>query len=105
MIVRFIFDGDGGLSLFMSLVETVAVFVGIPALVFAAVAGLVYLSGFRASRRYRPGRWFEFTPVWFVSSPDLITGTSGSEDRPAIMGGPASDPAGASGKGGARGSW
>ena len=89
----------------MSVVETMAVFVGIPALVIVAVAGLVYLSGFRSSRRYRPGRWFEFTPVWFVSSPDLVTGTSGSEDRPAITRGPSSEPAGAGRKGGARGSW
>ncbi|MGH3736811.1 MAG: aa3-type cytochrome oxidase subunit CtaJ [Micromonosporaceae bacterium] len=79
----------------MSILETLMVFVGVPAAIFAAVAGLVYLSSVRPARRYRPGRPFEFTPVWFLSAP----GGVGGADAPA----PAD--AGASVKGGARGSW
>lgn len=82
----------------MSILETVTVFVGIPAAVFAVVAALVYLSGVRPGRRYRPGRPYEFTPVWFVSSPGRV-----AADRAAIEVGPAQRPA--IGKGGARGSW
>jgi hypothetical protein len=88
----------------MSIVETVTVFVGIPALVIAVIAGLVYLSGARPSRRYRPGRPFEFTPVWFLSSPDDI---AGGEGRPVIEVGSSGEPAETATreKGGARGRW
>lgn len=34
------------------------------------VTGLVYSGGGRRSKRYRPGRPFEFTPVWFLASPE-----------------------------------
>jgi hypothetical protein len=88
----------------MSIVETVTVFAGIPALVIAVIAGLVYLSGARPSRRYRPGRPFEFTPVWFLSSPDDI---AAGKSRPVIEVGSSGKPAEAATreKGGARGRW
>lgn len=88
----------------MSIVETVTVFVGIPALVIAVIAGLVYLSSARPSRRYRPGRPFEFTPVWFLSSPDDI---AAEEGRPVIDVGSSGEPAETATreKGGARGRW
>ncbi|MGH3713878.1 MAG: aa3-type cytochrome oxidase subunit CtaJ [Micromonosporaceae bacterium] len=85
----------------MSILETVLVFVGIPVALFAVIAGLVYLSSVRPARRYRPGRPYEFTPVWFLSAPGGLTG-SGAE-RAAIEA-PAADAA-APAKGGARGSW
>jgi hypothetical protein len=101
----------------MSILETVMVYVGIPAAVFAVVAGLVYMSSARPSRRYRPGRPYEFTPVWFVSNPSgdvgdgraAIEAASGDADGPANDGADALD--GSQGvssfavKGGARGSW
>ncbi|HEX6075429.1 MAG TPA: hypothetical protein VFZ32_09220 [Micromonosporaceae bacterium] len=95
-------------ELVMSIVETVTVFVGLPALVIAVVAGLVYLSGARSSRRYRPGRPFEFSPVWFLSSPEVVnTGTPHTDGHPAIESGAAQERAESSAgvKGGARGSW
>ncbi|MEQ4301532.1 hypothetical protein ABNF97_09090 [Plantactinospora sp. B6F1] len=50
------------------------VFVGIPA---AAILLITVLAGAgrsgRHARRYRPGRPFEFTPVWFLSSPEHLT--------------------------------
>ena len=55
----------------MSIIETLVVFVGIPLAVVAVVYGLVYAGSGRSNdRRYRPGRPFEFTPVWFLSAPD-----------------------------------
>jgi len=83
----------------MSILETVTVFVGIPAAVYAVVAGLVYMSGGRRNRRYRPGRPYEFTPVWFVSSRARLA--QGAE-RAAIEAGPSTE-APATAKGGARG--
>jgi hypothetical protein len=62
--------------------ETVLIYAGIPAAVIAAVYGVVYAGGTRRDRRYRPGRPFEFRPVWFLSAPELsapdrLTGDSG----------------------------
>lgn len=54
----------------MTVLETVVIFVGIPAAVIAVIAGLVYGAGARRSKRYRPGRPFEFTPVWFLAQHD-----------------------------------
>ncbi|MGI5215984.1 hypothetical protein ACQEUR_24205 [Plantactinospora sp. CA-290183] len=50
------------------------IFVGIPAaatLVIAALASAGRTG--RNSRRYRPGRPFEFTPVWFLSTPEHLS--------------------------------
>jgi hypothetical protein len=54
----------------LSIIETLVVFVGIPLAVVAVVYGLVYAGSGRSNdRRYRPGRPFEFAPVWFLSAP------------------------------------
>jgi hypothetical protein len=41
------------------------------------ITGIVYAGGTRRSRRYRPGRPFPFTPVWFLASPErqIIAGS------------------------------
>jgi hypothetical protein len=55
----------------LSIIETLVVFVGIPLAVVAVVYGLVYAGSGRSNdRRYRPGRPFEFAPVWFLSAPE-----------------------------------
>ncbi|MFY1636827.1 hypothetical protein ACN27F_26710 [Solwaraspora sp. WMMB335] len=66
-------------------------FVVIPAVIVLVVAGLAMVGGRGgAGRRYRPGRPFEFSPVWFVSAGDRTQGTrapalpSGTE--PAAIG-------------------
>jgi hypothetical protein len=57
----------------LSITETVLVFVGIPAVVIAAVYGLVYgTTARRSSKRYRPGRPFTFAPVWFLAAPGQV---------------------------------
>jgi hypothetical protein len=70
----------------LSIIETLAVFAGIPLAVVAVVVGLVYAgaptSGGRSTdRRYRPGRPFEFAPVWFLSAPEARS------DVPAVSNG------------------
>jgi hypothetical protein len=58
----------GALSL--SITQTVLIFAGIPAAVIAAVYAAVYsTTARRADKRYRPGRQFEFAPVWFLAAP------------------------------------
>jgi hypothetical protein len=54
----------------VSIIETVLIFGGIPAAVIAVVYGLVYAGGSRQDKRYRPGRPFDFTPVWLLSAPE-----------------------------------
>lgn len=55
----------------LSIIETLVVFVGIPLLVVAVITGLIFAGSARTNdRRYRPGRPFDFTPVWFLSAPD-----------------------------------
>ncbi|MFV2018817.1 hypothetical protein [Micromonospora sp. LOL_023] len=51
-------------------------FVVIPAVIVLVVTGLAIIGGRGGTdRRYRPGRPFEFTPVWFVSAGDRTAGT------------------------------
>jgi hypothetical protein len=79
----------------LSIIETVLIFVGIPALVIAVITGLVFAGDVRRGKRYRPGRPFEFRPVWFLSAPDGLAGT-GPDERKALRGAgaPAALPAG-----------
>ncbi len=80
----------------MSIIETVLVFAGIPLLVVLVVYGAVYgTAARRASKRYRPGRPFTFTPVWFLAgSEDAGPGRStaaavgAGERRAALPSGP-----------------
>jgi len=51
-------------------IETALIFVGIPALIVGVITGAVYAGGSRRARRYRPGRSFEFSPVWFLAAPE-----------------------------------
>lgn len=65
----------------MSITETVLTFVVIPAAVVLVIAGLAYARGARrASKRYRPGRPFEFAPVWFLSAPEKLSAATGSAE-------------------------
>jgi hypothetical protein len=95
--------------------ETLLVFAGIPLAVAALLALLTLGTGPRRAPRYRPGRPFEFSPVWFVSTSSGGPAT-GSRDLP----GPARSALAAAGekaaletedirpatkKGGARGTW
>jgi hypothetical protein len=81
----------------LSVTETVLIYVGIPAAVVLAIAGLAYAGGARrASKRYRPGRPFEFSPVWFLSAPEKLSAATGSAElttglqREALTGAPES---------------
>ncbi|MER5458908.1 hypothetical protein ABT008_29500 [Micromonospora sp. NPDC002389] len=61
------------------------VFVGIPVAVVLVIAGLVYAGSRSGSggsgggaKRYRPGRPFSFTPVWFLGKPEELADSAGT---------------------------
>lgn len=60
----------------MSVTNTLLVFVGIPVATVLVIAGLIMLVSRTGPgggpKRYRPGRPFDFTPVWFLSSPKQV---------------------------------
>jgi hypothetical protein len=67
----------------MSIVETVLVFVGIPALIIAVLALLVYgRSQFKGPNRYRPAKPWTFPPVWYLPHPE--PGSAAETDRFAL---------------------
>jgi hypothetical protein len=77
----------------LSATETALIFVGIPAAITLLITVLVLAPGGRNRRRYRPGRPFDFTPVWFLSSPEQLAEPSTtralptSAQPPALAGG------------------
>jgi hypothetical protein len=57
----------------VSVVQTVLVFVGIPAGIIAFLALAVYgKSIVRQPNRYRPGRAWDFPPSWYVPHPEAV---------------------------------
>jgi hypothetical protein len=74
----------------LSVLSTFLVFVAIPVGIIAVVATLVLAGGDkgRPSRRYRPGRPFDFQPVWFLASPERVhaapSGRAGDHGRLAL---------------------
>jgi hypothetical protein len=105
----------------MTITETVLVFVGIPLAIAGVLALLVFGASARRAPRYRPGRPFAFTPVWFLAAPEPGQAATGHHTLPAssapaleatrTTGADAADATGAaatrpgSKKGGARGTW
>jgi hypothetical protein len=55
------------------------IYIGIPLAVIALTFALVYLSGSRSAKRYRPGRDYTYAPVWFLAKPE----TDGPATAPA----------------------
>lgn len=60
-----------------------------PLAVVLLITALVYAGSTRHNRRYRPGRPFEFTPVWFVAAPRRLTGDG---NAPALQAAHAGEP-------------
>ncbi|MDP9093051.1 MAG: hypothetical protein M3N95_08960 [Actinomycetota bacterium] len=60
----------------MTIVQTVLVFIGIPAAIIAALTFAVYgKSMLHQPNRYRPGRPWNYKPAWFVPHPDAVVAT------------------------------
>jgi hypothetical protein len=57
----------------MTIVETVLVFVGIPAGIIAVLAFGVYgKTLLHQPNRYRPGKAWTYAPSWFVAHPEAL---------------------------------
>ena len=97
----------------LSISTTVLTYVIIPVAVIALVASLVSAGTHSAKRdrRYRPGRPYDFQPIWFLAAPErvAVTGDPVRHDRPALGGPVLEDSSGARVKpgptGGASDSW
>jgi hypothetical protein len=84
----------------------VLTFVVAPAAIILVIAGLSLAGGVRRNKRYRPGRSFEFTPVWFLSAPDQLNpdgarALTAGVQRPALTAGATSQGAASQGSQGA----
>jgi hypothetical protein len=82
-------------ALRLSIASTVLVFVLIPLAVLAVVTALTFAGSDRGrrARRYRPGRPYDFEPVWFLASPEQVGAAPGGE-RAAIERGRIEDSSG-----------
>lgn len=52
----------------MSGTEQVLFLVGLPAVAVAVIWTLASIGGPQARKRYRPGRPYDYTPVWYVAN-------------------------------------
>lgn len=75
----------------MSVLSTFLVFVVIPVGALVVIGGLAYAGSERdkRSRRYRPGRRYDFQPIWFLSAPEQVNGAAGGRaleqrEQPAL---------------------
>ena len=72
----------------MTIVQTVLVFVGIPAGIIALVFLAVYgRSMVRQPNRYRPGKAWTYPPSWFVPHPDAVSTTESGATNTTAVGG------------------
>jgi hypothetical protein len=82
--------------------NTFLIYVIIPLGLILVIAVLAFGGGDRASRarRYRPGRPYDFQPIWFLSSPEQVSPAYGGPAieraaRPQIESGVLEDVSGA----------
>jgi hypothetical protein len=68
-------------------VQTVLVFVGIPAGIIALTALAVFGKAMvRQPNRYRPGKSWDFAPSWYVPHPDAVVQHESSGTTTAVGG-------------------
>jgi hypothetical protein len=67
----------------LSIISTVLIFVVLP-VGFMVVVGALSLAGgsARRTRRYRPGRPYEFRPIWFLARPEQVGPAPGGKPGP-----------------------
>ena len=51
-------------------VRLILILIGIAIGTFLVISLFVFMGGSKNPKRYRPGRPFHFTPVWFLSAPE-----------------------------------
>lgn len=86
----------------MTVVQTVLVYVCIPAAIYGVIALLTLWPKFARSPRYRPGQDWNYEPVWWTANP------AGAEPHGPARASGSVEPTGqpvATARGGARGNW
>ncbi len=62
-------------------------FVVLPLVIVGVIAALSLVGGSeRRTRRYRPGRPYDFAPIWFLARPEQVAGVSGSASGELMAG-------------------
>lgn len=84
-------------------VDVLLIAAGIAIAVGLVVTALVYSGNRQASKRYRPGRPFEFRPVWFLAAPQRQVGVV--PGRELTLAGTRPRPVRVKGTGGASDRW
>jgi hypothetical protein len=86
----------------LSVLNTFLVYLVIPLAIILGIAALALAGSDRTrrSRRYRPGRPYDFQPIWFLSSPEQVSPAFGGPSierkaRPQIEAGVIEDSSGA----------
>ena len=76
----------------MSIFSTILIFAVIPVAAIVVIAALAAAGGRRTrrDRRYRPGRPYDFQPIWFLASPSQVSpvysgGSSGRITQPPAL--------------------
>lgn len=75
----------------MSGLEQLLYLVVVPALIVAVVWALASMGGPQAARRYRPGRPYAFTPVWYLANHRRGAHAGDTEQRPELPSGSSRD--------------
>lgn len=75
----------------LSLLEGLAIYFVIPAVILFAVAALVWLPGMVRTSRYRPGRGWTAAPLWFGGPPDPAAAVENAQTGDLVRGGASGD--------------
>jgi hypothetical protein len=70
----------------VSIIQTIAVFVGIPVLIYGIIALLTLLPGRHKRPRYRPGKSWDYPPQWWAGDQRIVTSAT-NDNRHAQGGG------------------
>lgn len=71
----------------LSTTEQLLYLVVVPAAIVAVVWALASVGGPQARKRYRPGRPYDFTPVWYLANHRRNPGTDSGQHRALPAGG------------------
>jgi hypothetical protein len=71
----------------LSPAATIALFVLVPAAIFATIAALVWLPGTLRGTRYRPTKGWDAPPVWFAGPPDPVAAVASAQPGDVVRGG------------------
>lgn len=99
----------------MTALQEALILIGVPVGVTVLVYALVYMRSPRKQQSYRPGRPYNYPPVWFVARPEGVSVAAAaelgaSENHAQIESGkgvekPTKDTVSPGPKGGAHGNW